>query len=123
MSSFSVHIDHSSPETCRLVLAGDLDLAASPHLTDVVVQLITDTEAERVVLDLAGVGFIDSTGLGALIAAHNAAHERGREMTLANVGDQAAIVLRITALDRVFGLDEPAAAEQLDAEQPDAEAS
>lgn len=51
----------------RLVVRGELDIATVPVLERA---LALDGEAERVVLDLAGVTFIDSTGLRLLLEAH-----------------------------------------------------
>ena len=54
--------------TVRVVVAGELDLATAPQLREHVSAQLAD-HAEIIVLDLAGVSFIDSTGLHALIEA------------------------------------------------------
>jgi len=56
----------------------------------------------RLVIDLAGVSFIDSTGLGALIGALKAARQHGGDLRLASPTDQATMLLSVTALDRVM---------------------
>ncbi len=56
----------------------------------------------RIVIDLAGVSFIDSTGLGALIGALKAARQHGGDLRLARPTDQAKLLLSLTALDRVM---------------------
>lgn len=56
----------------------------------------------RIVIDLAGVSFIDSTGLGALIGALKAARQHGGDLRLARPTDQAKMLLSLTALDRVM---------------------
>lgn len=56
----------------------------------------------RIVIDLAGVSFIDSTGLGALIGALKSARQHGGDLRLARPTDQAKLLLSLTALDRVM---------------------
>ncbi len=56
----------------------------------------------RIVIDLAEVSFIDSTGLGALIGALKAARQHGGDLRLARPTDQAKLLLSLTALDRVM---------------------
>lgn len=58
--------------------------------------------ADRIVLDLAQVPFIDSSGLGAVIGALKAARTAGGDLRLASAGDQVRQVLRLTNLDRVL---------------------
>jgi anti-anti-sigma factor len=54
--------------TVRLNVTGELDLASGPRLRDRLSDQLAD-HAEIVVLDLADVSFIDSTGLHALLDA------------------------------------------------------
>jgi anti-sigma B factor antagonist len=56
----------------------------------------------RIVLDLGNVGFLDSAGLGALIAARVSATNRGAGMKLANLTKKIRGQLQITKLVTVF---------------------
>jgi anti-anti-sigma factor len=58
----------------------------------------------RLVVDMAGVEFIDSSGLGALISGLKAARLAGGDMRIANAREQARTVLELTRLDRVLRL-------------------
>ena len=58
----------------------------------------------RVVLDLAAVEFIDSSGLGALVSALKAARTGGGELRLAALRPNVRQLLEIMRLDRVFSL-------------------
>lgn len=62
---------------------------------------IADDGAQIIVLDLAEVDFLDSSGLGALVAAmkHLGA---GRSLQLAALSPTVAKVLKLTCMDRVF---------------------
>jgi ABC-type transporter Mla MlaB component len=67
----------------RPVLAGDLDVARSDEVGHAGLDLIASAEGGRVVLiDLIDVPFIDSTGLGALIALQNVADAAGLPLAL-----------------------------------------
>jgi anti-sigma B factor antagonist len=69
---FAVDVE-SEPPQLRLVLKGELDLASAP-LLERAIEALPWPELSELTLDLAGVRFIDSTGLSVLIrASHRAA--------------------------------------------------
>jgi len=57
---------------------------------------------KQLVLDLRNVTFIDSSGLGALVAAHASAKSSGASMRLCNLGLRFSELLQITKLFTVF---------------------
>lgn len=59
----------------------------------------------RVVLDLADVTYIDSAGLGTLVAAYTSARNEGGEIRLAGVTKNFSELLNITKLVTVFHVD------------------
>jgi anti-sigma B factor antagonist len=94
-------------------LMGELDL----YNAHVVREALLDQAAkgpERLVVDLSGVTFIDSTGLGVLIEARTALENR-RAFLLAAPGLETRRALEISGLDRHFAvhdsLDEALAAQ------------
>lgn len=66
--------------TAVLILAGELDLASSPELTERAEAALADGKA--VVLDLGKLSFIDSTGLGAIAGIDRNAKTAGTTMSL-----------------------------------------
>ena len=56
----------------------------------------------RLVLDLGNLGFVDSAGLGAIIAARTSCASRGAEVKLANLTKKMRDALTITKLATVF---------------------
>jgi len=56
----------------------------------------------RIILDLAQVNFIDSTGIGALIRVHSAAMRKGASVKLLHLTKRVYDVLQITRLSSVF---------------------
>jgi anti-anti-sigma factor len=65
-------------------IRGELDSATSTLLRDTIVGLISRERPVNVIVDLLHVTFIDSTGLGALIAAHASARSHGIGFTVRN---------------------------------------
>jgi anti-sigma B factor antagonist len=57
---------------------------------------------KKIVLNMGNVTFIDSAGLGALVAAHTSAKTQGALLRLCNLGSKFKEVLQITKLVTVF---------------------
>jgi anti-sigma B factor antagonist len=90
-------------EGVRTVISvtGEIDVYTAPTLRERLNELVADGEYHLVV-DMAGVDFLDSTGLGVLVGGLKRA--RSHEGTLQLVCDQEKIlkVFRITGLTKVF---------------------
>jgi anti-sigma B factor antagonist len=83
--------------TAIVRLGGELDLATAPELTEVLHGL--ESSCERVILDLAGLEFIDSTGLRLAVTKHGRATNDGFEFVIAGAAGAVLKVLRLTGLD------------------------
>ena len=57
----------SSTDAETVVVRGEIDMATAPRLRDVLNGLV-DGGASRIVLDCRGLDFLDSSGIGVLIA-------------------------------------------------------
>ncbi len=82
-------------------LQGRLDAAAAPSLLARLTGAISEGQTQFVI-DLAGVSFIDSTGLGVLVSGLKAARRADGDLRLAAPGQKVRKLLRLTTLDRVF---------------------
>jgi anti-sigma B factor antagonist len=79
-------------------VSGEVDLATAPQLEECLL-----AHADRnVTVDLAGVSFLDSCGLNALVVARNRLHERGYELRTVNEQDHVRRVLELTGLDQLL---------------------
>jgi anti-anti-sigma factor len=83
-----------------LAVRGDVDIATAPTLRERLVAALTD--AGSLVVDLDGVGFMDSTGLGVLVSAHNRALAAGIPMVLARPQRIVRNALRLVQVDTVI---------------------
>lgn len=86
-----------SPGEAVVQLTGEIDMLTSTRLSDAVNDLLTEPPP-RIVLDLAGVTFCDSQGLGTLVVLSRKATTAQSVLVLTNVGDFLIRVLDITGL-------------------------
>ena len=82
-------------------LDGRLNLVSAARLKSTIEEVV-DHGGTHVVVDLAAVTFMDSSGLGALIAALKKARQAQGDLRIAGVNEQVSTVLRLTNLDRVL---------------------
>lgn len=83
-------------------VTGEVDVATSPVLRDELVKLIDDQGNLSVQLDLQGLSFIDSTGIGVLVGLLRRLRDKGGDLTLANPRPSTMRVLEIVGLTQVF---------------------
>lgn len=60
------------------------------------------TAGPRIVLNLAGVSYIDSGGLGTLVGVYSSARSAGADIKLAGIGQRMRDLLQVTKLVTVF---------------------
>ncbi|WP_328476229.1 STAS domain-containing protein [Actinoplanes sp. NBC_00393] len=85
-------------DTVRVELQGELDLASSGGVRTHLEQVVHEMRPRRILVDMGGVTFCDSTGLEALICVRDVATEHGTALQLINVHGVALITLQITGV-------------------------
>jgi anti-sigma B factor antagonist len=80
---------------------GRLNMVAAPRLRTLLTNTVRGGQ-RRVVVDLSATEFMDSSGLGALIAGLKTARQAGGDLRIASVTPQVAMVLELTNLNRVL---------------------
>jgi len=79
-----------------VMLSGEIDMTGSGRLQEVLQQAV---QADgTVTVDLAGVRFIDSTVIGALVTVRNAAQVSGTHFGMVNAAAQVRRVLQMTGV-------------------------
>lgn len=84
-----------------LQLDGELDLASAPRL-ELALREIGATNPGRILLDLRGLGFMDSSGISVIMQAQRAAEVHGHQLALRRGPNQVQRLFRLTGiLDRL----------------------
>lgn len=88
-----------------LDVGGDVDVYSSPALRERLDQLLV-APPHTVVVNMAEVAFLDSTGLGTLVESLKQAEELGGTLRIAGAQERVVKLFRITGLDSVFTMDD-----------------
>ena len=86
-----------------LAVGGEVDVYTAPRLRERLIELV-EHGARHVVVDLARVEFLDSTGLGVLVGTLKRLRAINGTLGLVCAHERLLKIFRITALDRVFAL-------------------
>ena len=90
-----------------LTLGGELDLAACPALDEELDKAL-GSDAALVLVDMRELDFMDSTGLSALVRAHQRAEQNGQRFVLVNGSHQVQRLLSLTGIaERLTLVDDP----------------
>ena len=101
---FRVETDPGDPRVVRL--HGEVDVYTSPELKELLDSVVLgDAAGETIVIDLSGLDFIDSTGLGVLVGALKRARAGGGDVTLRGPQPSILKVLEITGLVTLFTIE------------------
>lgn len=84
-----------------VTVGGEVDLGTANQLSEAAVAAMHEN-GPKVVLDLAGVTFMDSTGLKVLLAVHKRAELSGGRLVLASPTRSVSKVISVTGLDQTF---------------------
>jgi anti-sigma B factor antagonist len=86
-----------------LEVRGEIDVYSAPTVKDSITSLL-GPGSPVVMVDLSQVGFLDSTGLGALVAARTMASQAGGSLPIVCNRERILKLFRITGLDTVFDI-------------------
>ena len=88
-----------------LKLDGEVDIYTAGKLRDAVNHAVEEGNS-RIAVDLAEMEFMDSSGLGVLIAALKRLKENDGELILVSPRDQMRRILKLTGLDKILTIRE-----------------
>jgi len=88
-------------DVCVVSLTGEVDVYTAPSLKERLIQAV-DGGCTRILVDLEGVGFIDSSGLGVLVSGLRRVKENNGSIRLVCTKENILKIFRITGLDKVF---------------------
>jgi anti-sigma B factor antagonist len=88
--------------TAEVAIDGELDMAGAFKLEPAIDQVIAENDVAELVLDLAGVSFIDSAGLGSLLSTHERLNDLGIDAKVARPSQAVKRVLDATGTSSVL---------------------
>jgi anti-sigma B factor antagonist len=91
----------SNPEPGVLALEGEIDLHESPHVKEKLEPLLAH-KVPRIVVDLTGVSYIDSSGLALFIEALQRVQAYGGQLALCGLASSVKTIFEIARLDQIF---------------------
>jgi anti-sigma B factor antagonist len=94
--------DSRSPHTI-LAVKGEVDVYTAPRLREKLVDLVSQGH-RHIVVDLDGVDFLDSTGLGVLVGGLKRLRSNSGDMSLVCTQARILKVFEITGLTTVFSI-------------------
>ena len=104
VSAVELNVSSRSQGDHAIVIAtGEIDLYTAPRLQSELAAVIANSApATKIVVDMSGVDFCDSTGMNVLLSCLRQARERGGELELAAPRQAVRKILQVTGLDAVF---------------------
>ncbi|MGA2421925.1 MAG: STAS domain-containing protein [Candidatus Acidiferrum sp.] len=85
-----------------LDITGDIDLTSSPDLRKVLLRELKEKKTPRVIANLAGVRYIDSSGVASLVEGLKASRDTGMRFALVGLSKGAREVLQLSRLIKIF---------------------
>ena len=98
--SFQVQAEKRQDSTV-ITPRGDIDMAVSPHFREALRQA-QESRPKRLVVDMAGVGYMDSSGLATLVEAMKLTRNGGTRLVLCSLSDRVRAIFEIARLEKYF---------------------
>ncbi|MBO7342217.1 MAG: STAS domain-containing protein [Clostridia bacterium] len=100
-----------TPLTARLI--GEIDHHAAARIREEIDKEICHRRPTRMVLDLSGIEFMDSAGLGLLMGRYRLMRELGGVMVLSAPNPRVMKILRLSGMERFFEIEDVPKGERL----------
>lgn len=105
---FSITSERPSDSVGLVAVSGEVDVYTSPRVRSAMLDHF-EAGCTSLVVDLSSVDYLDSSGLGILVAGLKRAREQGGEVHLVTTKPRIMRVLEVTGLDKVFSISATAA--------------
>lgn len=93
----------STRDETKLIIRGSLDINSAPALADAIDRIVA-TKPGRVVVDLASLDLIDSSGVAALVKLYKGVRSGGGAIAISGARDQPLAIFKLLRMDKVFNL-------------------
>lgn len=89
-------------QTLTVFLKGELDHHTAAKVKDTIDMLLVKTSFKYFVLDMAGVTFMDSSGIGLIVGRYNRIRSIGGRMRIANPGSSLLKILKMAGIEKLM---------------------
>jgi len=86
-----------------LAISGTLDAVSAPEIRPTIDEIVL-AKRENVVVDLAGLDLIDSSGVAVIVSLFKRIRAIGGEVRVVGIRDQPLAIFKLLRMDRVFSL-------------------
>jgi stage II sporulation protein AA (anti-sigma F factor antagonist) len=87
-----------SGQTLQISLKGELDHHNAEYTRSWIDAVLKDLSIRELVLDMKGVSFMDSSGIGVILGRYRTLAERGGNMTIKNASKSIARILKMSGI-------------------------
>ena len=92
---------HKEGDATTVAPQGDVDLSVSKDLQSAL-KRVMEEKPPRVIVDLVGVPYMDSSGVATLVEAMQIARKQSTKLVLCGLQDKVRSIFEIARLDKVF---------------------
>lgn len=85
-----------------LEIEGDVDLYNVGELKQAIFRMIDDEDAESLIIDMSGISYMDSSGVGALVAGKKKMRSINGKFALLHINEDVLNILKLATLDQFF---------------------
>lgn len=82
--------------------SGEIDFSRSPALRSELLDVLSNKSPQRLIIDLAQVEYMDSSGVATLVEAMQQQRKQNRKLVLCNLQPKVKSIFEIARLDMVF---------------------
>ncbi len=108
--SLQLKVEDLTPRSAVVTFEGPLTFGMSLSLADSQLRGLVERGVNQLVLDMAGVPYCDSAGLGAIVYIYGLAKQQGGMIRLCDLSARVAAMLRMTTTDSFLPIDKDRAA-------------
>ena len=102
-------MDFDYSEGCLVVyISGDIDHHSAKRMREETDMLIIQLTPQRLILDLKGVSFMDSSGLGLVLGRYKKAKSAGIDFYVVNCDKRVMRIFEMAGMDRIVRIEERA---------------
>lgn len=93
--------DKKAGDIIVLAVDGEINFNSSPDFRKAFLKVL-DSNAHKVIVNLGGVGYVDSSGLATLVEAHQKIKNTGGKLKLVKLTPKVKSLFEITKLEKLF---------------------